>query len=240
MSNKQSEEIQQTKDYSQFKTLKGNRPVSQKHVKNLMASMQREYLKKPIEVNEKKEVIDGQHRLEAVKNLGLPLYYTVKKGYTLKQVQITNTNTRNWSFTDFMNGWIELGHKDYTVVKDFIAYYGFAFREALALLSGINNPSVVETTFREGTFKVKNLKAATEKADKLMMIKDHYAGYNRRSFINAMVQIMNKKEFVFEEFLHKLKVQPGKLVDCANTEQYKALIENIYNYYRTDKVNLRL
>jgi hypothetical protein len=31
----------------------------------------------------------------------------------------------------------------------------------------------------------------------------------------------------------------GSLVDCANTSQYVSLIEEIYNYRRREKVNLR-
>jgi glutathione peroxidase-family protein len=56
-----------------------------------------------------------------------------------------------------------------------------------------------------------------------------------------MVKILsNKKDvFDFEEFMHKVKLRPNMLVPCGTTEQYVEVIENIYNYKRSGKVNLR-
>lgn len=108
------------------------------------------------------------------------------------------------------------------------------------MLSGVKNPKVVEEAFRSGEFKIKSLKAAKDKADMLLEVGKYYPGYTRRSFVNAFLHVLGKKEFVFEEFLHKLSRQVTKLVDCATTEQYKVLIEDIYNNYRGEKVNLRL
>ena len=45
--------------------------------------MKKKYLVSPILVNEKMEVIDGQHRLQAQKELNLPTYYIKNKGYDL-------------------------------------------------------------------------------------------------------------------------------------------------------------
>ena len=45
--------------------------------------------------------------------------------------------------------------------------------------------------------------------------------------------------FVFDEFLHKVKLRPNKLVPCGTVEQYVEMIEDIYNYKRGSKVNLR-
>lgn len=56
-----------TKDYSKFKHLEGNRNIVKPHLKRLKASMEKNYLFSPILINEKHEIIDGQHRFEVCK-----------------------------------------------------------------------------------------------------------------------------------------------------------------------------
>jgi hypothetical protein len=54
-----------------------------------------------------------------------------------------------------------------------------------------------------------------------------------------MYGLMKNQNFEFTEFIQKLKIQPTALQHCTDVEQYTALIEEIYNYKRRDKVNLR-
>ena len=56
-----------------------------------------------------------------------------------------------------------------------------------------------------------------------------------------MVKVLSHKKdvFDFEEFIHKVKLRPNMLVPCGTTDQYVEMIENIYNYKRSGKVNLR-
>ena len=51
--------------------------------------------------------------------------------------------------------------------------------------------------------------------------------------------ITRNQNFEFTEFLQKLKTQPTALQDCTNVTNYKVLIEEIYNYRRREKINLR-
>ena len=93
--------------------------------------------------------------------------------------------------------------------------------------------------FEEGTWVGKDFNLAQEYANKLRMIKPYYKGYNRSSFVGTMTGLFRNKDFNFVEFLSKLKLQSQSLQDCASVAQYKLLIEDIYNYKRREKVNLR-
>ena len=64
--------VQQTKDYDLLKNIDGNRSINQLHVKRLSNSMMNKHLISPIIVNEKYQIIDGQHRFEASKILTYP------------------------------------------------------------------------------------------------------------------------------------------------------------------------
>ena len=93
--------------------------------------------------------------------------------------------------------------------------------------------------FFSGDFKVKSLANAEMIADYILQVKPYYEGYKRRSFVFAMVKLIKNKAFSFPEFLAKLKLQPTSLQDCPTVESYVALIEDIYNYRRREKINLR-
>jgi len=235
-------QVQTTKDYSLFKVLNGNRDVNQLHLSRLRESMKKQHLISILIVNEKFEIIDGQHRYLISQELNLPINYIVAKKYGLKEVQVLNANMKNWQVVDYVNGYCDLGYKDYEIYRDFVADYGFSHLLAVLLLSGKHQGGgkVSSTTkFKEGLFKVKDLNNAKRIAEKLKMIEPYYKGFMRRSFFLAMYSMFVNENFEFTEFLGKLKQQPTTLQDCTNITQYKVLIEEIYNYRRKEKVNLR-
>ncbi|MBQ2600753.1 ParB N-terminal domain-containing protein [bacterium] len=68
--------VYRTTDYDKFKTLDGNRTVEKSRVNKILKSINDNgYIHCPIIVNERMEIIDGQGRLEAVKQLGIPVEY---------------------------------------------------------------------------------------------------------------------------------------------------------------------
>ena len=236
-------EVHTTRNYSIFKTLGGNRDVNHLHLSRLKDSMGKNHLITIIMVNENMEIIDGQHRFTISKELNLPINYIIVDGYGLNEVQVLNANMKNWTPNDYTNGYCDLGYKDYIVFRDFINDYGFSHQVSLMLLggeflSGTNkvNPT---TKFKEGLFKVVGIDNSKLIADKILMIEPYYKGYLRRSFIIAMIGMFKNENFDFSEFISKLKQQPTTLQDCTSTSQYKVLIEEIYNYQRRDKINLR-
>jgi hypothetical protein len=236
-------QVHTTKDYSLFKTLNGNRDVNHLHLSRLKESMKKKHLTTIIMVNEKFEIIDGQHRFLISQELNLPVNYIISKNYGLEEVQILNANMKNWQTTDYVNGYCDLGYKDYIIYRDFVADYGFQNQVAMLLLSDEhssgNQENNLATRFKEGAFKIKNLQNAKRTAEKIMMIEPYYKGYLRRSFILALHGMFKNENFEFTEFIAKLKQQPTTLQDCTSTSQYKSLIEEIYNYRRREKVNLR-
>jgi hypothetical protein len=236
-------QVHTTKDYSLFKTLNGNRDVNQLHLCRLKESMKKNHLTTIIMVNEKFEIIDGQHRFLISQELKLPINYIISKNYGLAEVQVLNANMKNWTIVDYVTGYCDLGYKDYIVYRDFITEYNFTNQIAILILTGEHQSGSSEinpaTKFKEGLFKVKDLNNAKRMADKIMMIEPYYKGFLRRSFIIALFGMFKNENFEFTEFITKLKQQPTTLQDSTNISQYKSLIEEIYNYRRREKVNLR-
>lgn len=230
--------VYKTSDLSIFKSLDGNRDVIQSHLKRLSASMSKNRLFSPIIVNEKYEVIDGQHRLMSAKINNTEIEYIIVNGYGLKEVQILNANSKNWSSDDYMNGYCDLNNINYIKYRDFKNKYGFGHSECQALLSGVMSTSM-QPIFNSGEFKIKDLKLAIDNAEKIKMISEFYDGYKRRSFVLSLMYLFKNKDFIFTQFIQKLKIQPTALVDCTSSSSYLLLLEEIYNYKSRNKVNLR-
>lgn len=233
-------QVQKTYDYSLFKTLQGNRTLNELHKKRLRDSLSENYLFSPILVNENFEIIDGQHRAACCEELNLPIYFIVCNGYGLPEIQILNANMKNWNADDFMQGYCDLGVNDYLIYRDFKEKYGFSHNDSMNLLAGANVANMdYLKDFRKGTFKVRNLEQAERWAEQILKLEPYFEFFKFRTFVMAIIQMFKKPEFDFEEFLHKLKLQPTRLKKCATVAQYVELIEDIYNYRRTEKVTLR-
>ena len=229
-----------TKDHDMFKPIEGNRPLNALHLRRLKKSINDHgFLFMPIVVNEKMEVIDGQHRLHCVKELGLPVYYVVATGSGLNHVLVLYENTKNWNAEDYMNAYADMGRQEYVRYREFRSAYGLDHNVCMGLLSGSTTGKTVQERFKSGDFKVKGYAKACEFAEHLILMEPMYAGWKRWTFVLALMGLVGKDGFALSEFVDKLKLQPTALVDCANVEQYRDLIERIYNHRRREKVNLR-
>lgn len=245
-----------TNDLSIFKILDGNRIPNLNHIRRISASMKENgVLMNPIIVNEAYEVIDGQHRLAAARENNKGVYFIVAKNYTLKEVHTLNLNQKNWNVKDYMEGYAKMGVKSYIKLKQFYKINNdFTINDCISMCS--NNSAGraqnlsqkyrtdrksgnLKEVFEEGTWKGKDFELAQVYADRLRNIKKYYTGYNRSIFVGTILTLFNNPNFNYNFFIDKLKKQPTALVDCAKREQYKILIEDIYNYRSRNKVNLR-
>ena len=255
---KQINTVLTTSDYSLFKTLKGNRMINTIHVKRLTKSFSKSYLLSPIIVNKGFEIIDGQHRFEAAKQLKYPVNFIICSDYGLEEVQLLNTNMKNWKKVDYLNGYCDLDYPEYIKFRSFMNRFpklGIASCETLLtqLLSGGHKGSKsveFKTTtnksgsyairyFQEGALIIPNYEKSIEYAERIMVIRSYYDGFNRPTFVRAIVGVFKIDYFDFDKFILKLKNNRMSLQHCTNVTQYKLMIEEIYNYRSRDKVSLR-
>lgn len=240
-----------TTDYNQFKILTDNREVNQIHVKRLVESFNEMHLVCPIIVNEKMEVIDGQHRLQASIETGLPIYYIQVPGYGIKEVQRLNANQKNWTKLDFLEMYCAQGKKTYQEFKEFMDHFPeLSFQACERILTGISNGTrqgkmnghkVQMMDFQEGKLNIPSLGLSYKNARKVMDFKDYYDGFSRGAFVSAVLPLFKSKNYDHKEMLYKLGVAPKKLTHCQNVVQYRMLLEDIYNWKRQkeNKVSFR-
>lgn len=249
-------QVNSTNDYEKFSILDGNRKVNLSHLNRLKDSFKQNYLLSPIIVNEQFEIIDGQHRFLAAKDLQLPINYIKCEDYSLREVQILNTNSKNWNKEDYLKSYCDLGYPEYIKFREFMKKYP-EFNISVCLMLVVDryvekkkqDKSYISDTnksgsymikyFENGSLKIKDYKLACDNANKILLIKPYYDGYYRLLFVSTMLTLFKNKNFLLSQFIQKLSYMPNALKHCPNAESYKLLIEEIYNYKSRDKVSLR-
>ena len=236
-------EIFETKDYTIFKFRKENRPVIPNHVKKLAKRMsERGWLSTSVvTINGNGDIIDGQNRVTAAISVGCPVRYKIVKGAGSDEMTEMNTLQKNWSPFDHLHKYVVKENPNYVIFNNFVNDYPMFKYTEIGMFLTNTLTGVKRDTFENGQYVVKNEKKGRQWADNILELKPYFEKYyNKSIFVRAMIKILsNKKEFKFDEFLHKVKLRPTKLVPCGTCEQYTELIEDIYNYRRMDKVNLR-
>lgn len=244
--------VYSTTDYSKFKIFKGNRTINLHNLKRIKDSFSEKQLISIVIVNEKYEIIDGQHRFTASKNLGLPVYYIICEGYGLDEIHTLNANSKDWTKKEYLDSYCQLKRKPYLKFKEFMSLFpDLNFMSCYTLLTaGIEDvhktviidgktKSIRAKAFENGDFEVVDWDFAVDSARKIMMVKPFYEGFKRRSFVAAMIKLFKNDAYNHADLLTKLKYNSVSLVDCNSYSQYLLLIEEIYNYRRSKKVNLR-
>jgi hypothetical protein len=248
---KQDYAVQSTNNYAQFKFMGDNRDVNLLHVKRLVESFKVKQLVCPIIVNGNYEIIDGQHRYEACKELGLPVYYFVVPEYGIEEVQILNSNQKNWTKIDYLHSYCKAGRRPYLEFRQFMKDFPeLSFQACERILTGfsqgrktgnIDKKKVQMRDFEQGKLMIPDLNKSYVIGRKIMDFKPYYEGFYKGIFATVILALLKSKNYNHKEMMHKLSNCPIKLQDCLNVEAYKMLLEDIYNHKRlkVNKVSFR-
>ena len=237
--------INKTTNYEQFRFLDGNRPVNQRHVMNLRKSIEERYVPTPIMVDSEFRILDGQHRFMVLRELNLPLYYIIQDDKVeLGDVRELNKNAKNWDFSDYLYSYMEVEKRKYPKDYHLKPYHIFDwFKRSFELPNYVtlevlygSYSRVGTDVFKDGTLEIIDLQHSKEVAQYLRKMKPYHDGWNKRTFLFAMLRIMFQKNFNKTKWLRKLKLNSAKLVHCTNINDYIDTIERIYNWNEAEKV----
>lgn len=114
-------QVYDTNNYEVFKLKRDNRKI--KDNLKLQEEIKEMGILVPIIVNEKYEVIDGQHRLEIARKLKKSVPFIVIKGAGKKEIVSINTTSKQWTLYDFVNSYAEEGIDEYEKMQRLIRNY---------------------------------------------------------------------------------------------------------------------
>lgn len=224
-----------TQLYDQFKLVETNRPIDHKHVVKLKHSISKKNLLhlNPIIVDEQFNVIDGQHRLQAARELGLDVHYIMSTEISQEDIATLNTNKKMWQIADYVQYHAKNGKVAYHSLQLFMKNFHFLPPSAALLIACRDvNPKDV----RDGKLKELNLDEAEAFMGRLSDIRNHYSDAYSRKFVMAVRVCEKAQDYDHKRMVEKIAANPRALKPCTTTKEYVKLLEEIYNYRAQNRV----
>lgn len=228
------------KNYTRFKFLEDNREIIPKKVDELVESIRKNGQLIPVIINEKDEVIDGQHRVKSCETLGWPVSYVVVIGASSKDIPFINNTQSPWNNKAFLKHFSHKNHRnnmEYRKVKSFLDEHALPFHVALMLLSGKDaHPNRMKDrgplpSFRRGTFKVDDLDYANEVAGQLLKLKSFVPNLVKiNKFCLAWIKISKLTHFDVDTAYKQIENHSNKFDKCNNQEDWYEAMVDAYNY----------
>jgi len=235
--------ILQTTNYDKFRDIRGNREINREHLKKLSNSILDDNMLdlNPIIVNEKMEVLDGQHRLLACKSLGIPVSYVVAENGGIKEVRMLNSNIRNWTMKNYLDSYISRGMEEYIKLQKFMDKTGSTLGVSILLLTGNLSKSSQSVTedYRNGDFKAVQEQYAYDMIKKITELSKFCEDecYRNREFISAL-GFVYRNGYTHEELLDKIKSSHVNFMGLQTRKQYIRKFEDILSWKQKAPVRL--
>lgn len=222
--------IYQTYDYDAFMKLENNRIVTETRKKKLIASISNGDVLCPIIVNKKMEIIDGQARYEARKQMSLPIVFIVDPEATINDCMRMNSYNTRWTTMDFVRSWASSGNENYIRLLDTINETGLSFSTVIRL-SSVGSKGT--TLINDGTFVYSEDRKnkAIENATYAKKLSSELALTKRvnESFYSAVTVMKNTDGFNEAKMLNKAAKNRSSFQMMAGLEDMLKEFSRIYN-----------
>lgn len=190
-----------TEKYELFKFIDSNRKVKKSHVEKLKQQLREGYELPPIIVKPNGEILDGQHRFTALKEMGEPIEFIIRNQIRQDTLQKSNTLVSKWSTYDHINFHMKEGNAHYKELKDFIEYSELGVGTAARILGKTVSRSVTVGVI-EGNFTV------TSKEDAYAFIDEVLIKVRAERPTDKIVHAIRR--------IYNVGVDNERLVNCVN------------------------
>lgn len=242
--------VHKSNDYTQFSFFYGNRKIKQFKVKQLAESIKKYGLMNPLLVNQKNQILDGQHRFESCKLLNVPIEYVVQSVDLNKQVEVVkdiNSVQTNWGNVDIAEAFSIYSHNK----EDYQRYLDL---KAL----GVSHSTIVECTayLSKGEEKIRTSLYKFKDGDliisqtvfdrvkgQILMLKNSSINpkiWNRIYFIRALLKLRQRDDFDVYKFIENFNKFPHEWKNAYTVDQNLISIRDVHNYRNRDKCKFRL
>lgn len=224
--------IQETENYDIFKRLPGNRAVHEGLVQQLMESFSEKpqlMIARPILVNEKMQIVDGQHRKTAAERLGKRIYYMVVPGLTTTDARLLNALQKNWTLMDYAQSFAEEGRPDYLRFMELRKEFPIppAVMLEYTTASGTRHDAV-RHAFRIGNYEPQDEDITMSFLNDLRSFQPYLASWYDNGFAKAALRLFKMVDYDHDRMLKKLETY-GPLIHRGAAADYLRDMEVIYN-----------
>lgn len=239
-------EIKRTKDYSIFKKNESNREIHQCNLKKLINSIRAQNMLeyRPIIVDRELRVIDGQHRLEAAKELGVEIYYQINREAKDEDMILLNTTQRKWVIDDYVNYYIHKGYPEYIKYEEYAKKKGTTAADLIRCLPRGGNLTRYIQKGQLKFFTADQLQLFEDQERKykefMIHIKKHVLSdkpfMDGLRFEKALKMLIKNEDVDWDLFVKKATIKSDAFKICATADAYYDLFLDIYNWKNHNKV----
>mgnify|MGYP003625499588 FL=1 len=227
--------LQETRDYSEFSYYSFNRNIDKKKVARLKKSIQETtQIISPIVTDPDGKILEGQHRLEALKELKMPVWYVIRRspGKVIKELIEANNIVDKWKQYDFCSAFAETGNNEYQSIIEVHNYWEKKLNRTLPFGRIVYAYTNAEgKKFKEGLatfFKDRGNKIMSIlfELDKLYEDKMAFHFNNIRSLKNLIIR---NKQFDTNHFIEQCKKK--KFNTYSTVQDTTDSMISVYNYH---------
>ncbi len=236
--------IKSTKDYDMFVLRADNREkIDLSHVRKLCESIKSRNLleMRPIVVNKDMEVLDGQHRLMAAKQLGVEIYYQEEKKLEADDIIRMNIS-KAWGIGDYLNFYCHHEYPEYKKLSEFMKKHGLNLKVCLAICVG--NGQMGHVDFKAGKFKFhsdvteESFQMCWETVDYLKRMSGYCSYVYTVKFWRALLLLVRHPDFDMDKWRHNRERNITQFGPRARESDFVILFESVYNWRNRASIHL--
>lgn len=224
-------EILKTEQYELFKFKDENREINFNKVASLKSRLindGRQII--PIIVNSNMEIIDGQHRFKALKELGWSIMYYIDDSVSSKDLISINNSQRNWGLNDFIHYHASLGTKTFVGLEKVCKQYEFPLKVVLSALS--KGKYIKEHKIKDGNLEL-SVEEFEEGIKTLEYLKNIQDNIKQKIISPAIIFFLITKIYYLED-IDRERLANGVIRNYGtdnygNAEQCAYVLEKWYN-----------
>jgi len=236
--------VYETRDYSRFKKIKGNRALNKGQLKKMALTIKGDKINimsaAPILVDDSYSIVDGQHRFHVCKDLKLPIYYIKNGSIKIQGIAKLNSNTSTWKGADYIKCYCSLGNEHYKKLKRFIETYPVPVSSAVGLMmtgKARLDGTQYKNAFKDGDFKCNYLVFAQEVGQMVEDLKPHI-GRVTMHFIAALCSLNRSDKYDHETMMKKLKSKGNIINQQERKKSWIIEIEKAYNFHNQKLIRI--
>jgi hypothetical protein len=242
--------IYETTNYNLFGHIKANRDIVPNNLKKITESLRTKQIKEACVIvgydpfpddGKPLKIIEGQHRYKACKDLGLPVPFTIRKDFDIKElsksladVELLNTASETWDVSSFMISKATLGDPNYINYNMLKTIFPFEHEIIFYVMNGkLNRCRITYMDFKGGKLKLddndtiwlKNKLISLQEF--LIKLKDERVG--KRYYLKALFELSMVEKVDWKRLRQKLLHDEYSWPSSKSIKNSLDTIRDLYN-----------
>lgn len=249
-------QVYETDNYSLFGYIRGNREISSSNLKKVTESLKKRRIKETSilvgYVPDDKDgkifhILDGQHRFESCKKLGLPISFVIYEDYnpsdmdkSLGVIELLNTASKTWDVSNFMISKATIGNVNYQRYAELYNKYSIEHEVIFYIFAEITKKKTNFNEFKEGKFELteEQAKKIDEKLKFLTNFSIKIGDKGKRYYYKALIDVSMVPNLCVERLIERFNDKKFELPDVKKINDAIVIIRKRYNGKDKHKMEL--